>query len=109
MRDKTWDDIESMDITEGGKLIGHCRLHTIEYMKAHPDPIRTPELIAALVDDAERVGIPPSRGSCTKREGYMVAITSLRQVRLIETSTDYYMWWHEHAPEGKEYRGHVKA
>ena len=102
-----FDEVEKMNISESGKLIGQCRIHLIDYMKQNKEPIRTPELLNALVNDAKRVGIPDFRGDCTKREAYMCALASEQQKRNIEVSLDYYLVWHEYIEEGRKYRGHV--
>src|SRR5688500_20318350 len=100
--------LETLSISEGGKLIGHCRNHTIDYMKTHREPIRTHELVNALERDAPRVGIPQGRGNCTRREAYMAVITSLRQERKIETDVEWYMVWHEDAAGTMEARRRVR-
>src|SRR5688500_6610369 len=102
-------NFKTLPISEGGKLIGHCRNHTIDYMKTHREPIRTHELVNALERDAPRVGIPQGRGNGTRREAYMAVITSLRQERKIETDLEWYMIWHEYAADNIAYRGRIRS
>jgi len=102
-----FDAIEKMNISESGKLIGQCRIHLLDFMKRNKTPIRNPDLINALCNEADRVGVPMFRGGCTRREGYMCALTSEQQKRTIMTSIDYYNIWHEYVEKGKRYRGQV--
>ena len=102
-----FDEIEKMRISEGGKMVGMCRLHLIDYMKRNKTPLRTPDLMNALCNEADRVGVPPFRGSCTRREGYACALVSEQQKRTVITSIDYYNVWHEYRDDATKYRGFV--
>src|SRR5690349_18961505 len=102
-----FERIEKMNISECGKLVGYCRIHLIDFMKRNKKPLRTPDLMEALIKEADQVGVPFSRDNCTRREGYAAAIVSEQQKRTIETSIDYYNIWHEYVEKDKRYRGHI--
>lgn len=97
----SFDELEKMEISEDGKMVGMCRLHLIDFMKRNKTPLRTPELIDALCKDADRVEIPLYRGECTRREGYACALVSERQKQTIIVLTDYYNVWHDYQAESR--------
>ena len=83
--------------TKSGVLIGTCRAHLIEFMKARTEPIKRYALIAALEAEANERNIPLSAGSVTRRTAYNVVLTSEQQKRNIEADREWNLMWHEHA------------
>jgi tRNA(Ile)-lysidine synthase TilS/MesJ len=101
--------LEAMDISEGGKLVGLCRLHLRDFMKRQTKPIAATELLHALDKEADAFDIPLGRGSGTRRESYKAALTSELSQRHIETYIDdYTMVWHEYADPKRHKRGHIR-
>jgi hypothetical protein len=90
-----FDEIEKMDISASGKLLGMCTAHTKEFMKQHRGPISAAELLKKLEKDAINVGIPKTRGMCPRGEAYRCAITSLEAKRFLIKDSNWKLIWHE--------------
>lgn len=85
------------------EFLGAARTHLLDYMRTHPEPITTPDLLRGLLCTSP---LPLSNGNITRSEAYRCMIVSERQKRTIETAYDYKMVWHEYTKEGERYRGH---
>lgn len=97
-------------LSPNGQLLAEVRAEVIEYLKANPKPIKTPELLRVLKAQAEKDGKAFSSfdfgaNQCTfitRHEAYSAIIWSLRASGLIFTK--YRTWevcWHEYIPENE--------
>lgn len=96
-----------MKLSITGQYLADARAHLIQYMKDHPTPVTTQDLLAG-VKKASPLPFASSDNNITRDEAYRCMITSEQQKRNIVTSIDYLNVWHEYADAATQYRGFVR-
>ena len=100
-------------MSPSGQLIAVAHEHMVEYLKAHPQPLSTPNLLNALLAQGKQMGLPSSSAEfgevppycMTRREAYTCVLWSLRAERLLLTEAGTYkQLWHEFVPESERER-----